>query len=332
MKPFRLMANSALFALLTGLASCGGGGGGQVAGIGGTGRIASGTITQFGSIFVNGVEYTVKNATCLVDDVDVSGQCNIDNLSVGMVVTVTGTVSGTQGTADKVVFAGDIEGPVTNLLPVLTNPAKKTFDILGMTVVIDSTPTTTTFKPPLTFTTLANNNVVEVSGFVDDKGVLQATYIEKKSDIPAPGTTIVKLSGIASTVGGSVGKGDNFDLNGITVSIAANADLTKIPGGRVNNGDLVEVRGTFTGATSLLATRVEPEDKTIGNDGDAVSIEGLISNFTGQSSFKVAGQAVDATNAILEPTNLQLSKDLQVEVEGTLTNGILIADKVSASD
>ena len=45
------------------LSGCGGGGGGDsLAGIGGTGKIASGTITGFGSIFVNDVEYHIDNA------------------------------------------------------------------------------------------------------------------------------------------------------------------------------------------------------------------------------------------------------------------------------
>ena len=43
------------------LASCGGGGGS--AGIGGTGITSGGTITGFGSIFVNGVKYNTDAAT-----------------------------------------------------------------------------------------------------------------------------------------------------------------------------------------------------------------------------------------------------------------------------
>jgi hypothetical protein len=52
----------ALLGLLLGLLSCGGG-------ISGTGRpvVASGTVTGFGSIIVNGIEFDTSDATILFD-------------------------------------------------------------------------------------------------------------------------------------------------------------------------------------------------------------------------------------------------------------------------
>ena len=59
---------AAATAALMALSGCGGGGGdGSLAGIGGTGKIASGTITGFGSIWVNGLEVeTPASAEVLV--------------------------------------------------------------------------------------------------------------------------------------------------------------------------------------------------------------------------------------------------------------------------
>ena len=73
------------------IAACGGGsgGGGTVAsgGIGGTG-VTSGTVSGFGSIFVNGIEFDTDGASRDVDDkVDVSNGTDDDTvLGSGVVV------------------------------------------------------------------------------------------------------------------------------------------------------------------------------------------------------------------------------------------------------
>jgi len=332
MTAFKLIAGSALLALFTGLVACGGGGGGgtQTAGIGGTGKIASGSITKFGSIFVNGVEYDINNATCSVDDSDVSGNCQI-NLALGMVVTVEGTVSGATGTASKVVFDANVEGPVVSLTTGMDG-LTKSFSVLGVSVSVDKA--VTLFDDSFagfSFDTLTANNVVEVSGFFDAGGTLQATYIEKKSDAAVFGTTPVELKGSASNVTGNGGPNDSFTLNGVTVTLLAGVDLSDMPGNRVSNGDFVEAKGILTGAASMDANRVEPESQTVGMDGDDVSIEGLISNFSGDlSNFQVAGQTVNASGSSLEPTTLQLANGLKVEVEGTLNGTTLVADTIEA--
>ncbi len=329
MKSFKQVACSALLAVTTGLAACGGGsGGGQLAGIGGTGKIASGSITKFGSIFVNGVEYDISNAACSVNDSDATGNCQA-NLSLGMVVTVEGTVSGTSGSAQRVVFDANVEGPVSG---VATDPdgLSKSFSVLGVGVRVDKA--TTVFESDaggFGFATLADNNVVEVSGFFDAGGTLQATFIELKASAASFGTTAVELKGSATGVTGNGGPGDGFTLNGVTVTLLPGVDLSDLPGNRVNNGDIVEARGILTGAASMDASRVQPEDTSLGSDGDELSVEGLVSNFSGDlSDFRVAGQAVNASGASLTPTGLQLSNGLKVEVGGTLSGNILVADEI----
>ncbi len=311
------------------LAGCGGGsGGGQTAGIGGTGKIASGTITGFGSIFVNGVEYETASADIRVDDSSASES----DLRIGMVVTVSGSDDGVTGIADSVVFDDDIEGPVVS---ITTGPdgLDRTFSVLGTSVIVDSA--TTAFDdstPGFSFSTLDNNDVVEISGFFDGAGVLHATFIEKKGVFP--GITEVELKGNAANAGASgAGVGDTFTINGITVNILAGADLSEVPGSLVTDGMFVEVKGNLSGATTLNATRIEEEDTTIGSEGDEVSLEGLVSGFTGNlASFTVAGQPVNAASATLEPASLQLANGIEVEVEGSIVGGILVANSIEARE
>ena len=101
------------------IAACGGGsgGGGTVAsgGIGGTG-VTSGTVSGFGSVFVNGIEFETDGASRNVDDeTDISNGRDDDTvLGIGMVVTIIGTVNddGVTGTAESIEYDDEVEGPV----------------------------------------------------------------------------------------------------------------------------------------------------------------------------------------------------------------------------
>ena len=90
------------------LTSCGPGT--QVAGIEGSGApapiTATGPVTGFGSIFVNGVEYTTTSAQIHIDDQPGSES----QLAVGEIVTVTGTLNADDmtGTATQVIFLGNV--------------------------------------------------------------------------------------------------------------------------------------------------------------------------------------------------------------------------------
>ena len=75
-----------------GFAACGGGGSAG-GGIGGTGK-AIGAITDFGSVFVNGVEFETSSSTFIVED---NPNPTEDDLAIGMRVTVNGTINADHG-------------------------------------------------------------------------------------------------------------------------------------------------------------------------------------------------------------------------------------------
>jgi len=339
MRAFQRLLQSTFIALAVLLTGCGGGsGGGSVAsgGIGGTGQIASGTITAFGSIFVNGIEFfDVNTANCIINGTDKTGNC-LNNLQLGMVVKVAGTNNGTTGNATQITFDNDVDGPVSNLAALAPGDVTRTFTVLNTAVLIDSA--STKFFG-ITFSSLANKEVVNVSGFFDNTGLLHATYVEGKGTVNF-GTTQVEVKGVVSaTTGGSAGMtGDMFtvnDINGtnnITVTLVAGADLSKMSGGVVSNGDSVEVEGILTSASAISASRVEPQNNTIGTDGDEVSVEGLITNFTNQDNFMVNGQQVNASSATFSPATLmlQLANGIKVDVEGTISGSTIIATGIEA--
>jgi hypothetical protein len=325
---------TSLVAGIIALAGCGGGGGTNVAGIGGTGKTISGTITDFGSIFVNDVEYEIDNASFTIND-DSSPGLSQDDLRIGMVVTLTGNDDGTVGVASQVVYDNDIKGPVSGLADVPGFAGvKQSFSVFGAAGVVDVADTTfdDSDAPGFSFATLAEGDIVEVSGLFDSSNTLVATYIEKTDDLD-PGNSEVELKGTPDA-GTDAGVGESFTINGVTVNIVAGTDLSDVPGNRVTDTQFIEVKGILvtTGPDIIDAIRIEQEDGDMDSEDGEASIEGFVTDFIDNSSFKVSGQQVDATGAEFEPAGLVLRNDLRVEVEGTIINGILNAENVELED
>ena len=164
-----------LLALL--LISCGGASSNS-GGIGGSGMTSQGSVSGYGSIIVNGTEFDTTNARIIVEgqEIGIGDAVVLNNLEVGMVVTVYGTDSNNP-VADRVTYNDNVEGPVESITPV--NATRKDIVVLGQTVIVN---VVTEFKGT-TFADLdaiaVNNDVVEVSGFVDDQGDIYATFLEK---------------------------------------------------------------------------------------------------------------------------------------------------------
>ncbi len=317
----RAFTQLSILLLLGGLSACGGGGTGSSAslggGIGGTGVTAAGTITALGSISVNGVRYDTSSAAITVD-----GKIATENdLKLGMFVTVKGTVdsSGISGTANSVDFDDNVQGPVTGLDPATAGNPTRTFTVLGMTVVTDKV--STVFEGS-SISTLADGDLVEASGLIDNTGKLQATRIEKKSSF-FPDSSEVEVKGTVSSL-----NNNTFTLGSLAVTTAGGVDLSAI-----QNGSRVEVKGTLDAAqTNIFATSVKLEDSLFDSTASKVSLEGIVSNFVSNSSFDVSAQPVDASSASFEPAGQTLVDGLEVEVEGSVVNGTLIATKVELHD
>ena len=111
-------AAMALFTILL-LVACGGGGGGGTTPTSGssTRSVSSGEIEGFGSVIVNGVRFNTDSSEFEVENETSSSQ---DDLNVGMQVVVEGSIddNGTTGTATRVRFEDNLEGPITQRYPV----------------------------------------------------------------------------------------------------------------------------------------------------------------------------------------------------------------------
>ena len=331
-KPLRLLTT--LFSMLVSIAmlnACGGGGGGSdtTAGIGGTG-IAVGKITDFGSVYVNGRIFNTNQSQFIVDG---DSNANQDDLSIGMVVLLR--VETNNGTfTDKaidVVYDDEVEGPVSNVTPDPIDATLLTVNVFGQTITIDDTNTlfedsSVTPDPNYGFATIAVNDVIEVSGFRTSATEITATYVEKTDDLN-PGNSEVELRG---TIGNYAG-GSNFTVDGVTINIDMNTELD-VPNRILVNGMYVEVEGIIQANQSVNADKVEQEDEDFDDDVDDVSFQGLISNYVSDADFEIDGQSIDASGAQFSPATATLADGLEVEVEGDIVGGVLIADELEVRE
>jgi Domain of unknown function (DUF5666) len=307
---------------LAALVACGGGGGTQMAGggIGGTG-VSFGAVTQLGSIFVNGVEFDTDSATVMLNG-DPGPDVGMDShrgLKKGMVVRVNGDFDDKAGTAAKVEYEDNLEGPITLITVIDANT--KQLIVLGQTVIIDDTQTQ---YENTSFAMIAQSDFVEVSGLPDDMGRIRATFVEKKLSPPAA----VEVKGLVQNVD-TMSK--TFMLNALTVDYGS-AALVDFSASDPANGQFVEVKGTtFNGLDQLVADSVELKlDGLAAEDSPRVEVEGFVTAFTSSSQFTVGNQPVATTANTLFVGGLQseIALGSKLEVEGSLANGVLTATKV----
>ena len=320
---------AAIFLLVTCsslLVACGGSDSETTAGIGGTG-IVYGKITGFGSVHVNGGKFEIDTSTFIVDGDVLVGQAGQDQLAAGMVVQLSvETLDGEfTNTALKVVYDDETEGPIETLPVLDLSGNKKTFTILGNNFTIDQT--TTIFSGTCFDGTgcIGKDDVVEISGFRTSATDVVATYVEKKGAFPV--TTEVEFKGNVSTPITDT----TFMLGSVTVTF----DRTDLPSGAVlTDGQAVEVKGTYLAVNSVDANDIEFEQEDFGDDVDDIDLQGIVLIYNGINNFFIGSQHVDASTADFSPTSLK-GMDLlgmNIEVEGEIVDGTLIADEAEARD
>ncbi len=305
----------ALLAVL-GLASCADSGGG----IGGTGYVSNGTITAFGSVVVNGVEFDTKNADVIIEGRPrgTGNQAALDNLDVGQAVVVEGTENddGSTGTATRIRFTPNVKGPVTAI-----DMAAKRFVILGQTIATDDK---TEFKNT-TFETLAPGDLLEVSGFMSVAGVIQATYVRKMPEFFDP-LTEVEAKGIVRQPDSDI---KIFKLNGLIVYYGL-AAMSSLPDGMPRSGQLVHVRGKVGAGITLIATEIELADEARITSAGRFVLEGFITDFVSISNFTVGNVQVQASadTKFIGGQSEELAAGIRIRVRGRLMDGILQAQLI----
>ena len=329
-----------LYCLL--LTSCGGGGGLSAGGgIDGSGIMSAGVVSAFGSIVVNGTRFDTSEAEIIVNGVQgVGDDFVLANLDIGRVVTVEGTISqdGLNATADRVVYSDNVAGPVTSVgIPDLTTNDMEIM-VMGQIVVVNFL---TKFKPDTYgYYSIAPNDMVNVSGYLDDTGAIRATFIENTGVFsPGPGIPVeVEVKGHVMNLQNS-GPAKTFEINDLTVNYTSIAG--DLPQGIPAEDQFVEVEGTLdTLGGVMVATDIELGDDLDGEDVDEFEIMGFVTEIistVGIIEFKIGNQEVHvdpATAVFVDGDVNDIDWGKKLEAEGRLEGGILYAEEIEfwASD
>jgi hypothetical protein len=311
------------------LVSCSGSGGPFFAsgGIDGSGVISQGSISGFGSIFVNGTEFDTSNAAIIINGVEIGigDDAARQNLDIGRVITAEGKRFEDPNTAvaDRVTYSNNVKGPVVSILEI--DDVTKEIVVLGQTVIVN---TATNFKHT-TFDTIAENDVVEVSGLFDDTGAIYATFI---------GKTVGGVPGLEVEVTGYTVNLDpvlrSFEINGLTVDYSS-ADTSGLPGGMPDEGLFVEVQGTLDAiGEEMVASKIQPGDKLDAVDAAEIEVTGFVTDFSSSSEFTVGNQPVQTGEDTLfvDGTQANISLGRKLEAEGILVDGVLLATEIEFWD
>ena len=337
----RIVASSGIALLLTALAGCGGSGSSDAPATpntpSATDQTTIGQITGFGSIYVNGIEFDTVGASYEVDDAMASDD---DALAVGMVVKVEGSVSadGLTGKAFSVSYDDDIEGVVENLA-VTDDPDVKTFVVMDVTIVADANKTNfDNDDSSFSFDTIADGDVVEVSGDYGPDDRLYATYIEKQD----ADDDEYEAKGVVSLYDG----GSNFVLelrNGSTLNVTV-APGAEIPSVGIADDQYVEVEGTIddpaAATKTLTAFKVELEDDDrLDDDDNEVEVKGILNYDTESDTWFVKdiplaiGGGTEYSPLSLETMLAdQSAAGLFVEVEGDYVGDVLQVEKIELEE
>lgn len=284
------------------------GGGGAT----GTGYVAFGTVEDFGSVFVNGIEFFTEGADIAIDGV--SGQPE-SRLRVGMPVRVEGTVAadGATGQATRVAYDADLRGTADG--PAFATNDGAAVRVHGLVLRLEDD---TRYEGLLGPAAIAAGDRLVASGLRDDgTGTIRATYVARS----AAGAGTV-LTGVASAVGPS-----SFVVGDVTVAF----DTASVPG--LADGRVVRARGPAEPQGGLLAA----SDVSVVSGalsaaaGAPGSAEGVVARRTA-TGFTLGGLVVrvDRETKYRNGTASQVVDGVLVEAEGTVqADGSLLAQAVS---
>ncbi len=324
----RTMLRLMLLGFLVGMHwGCGGGGGSQAGGgIGGTGLYASsvGTVTEFGSVVVNGVRYETPNARVIVEN-DLKGtgdEAVIQNLAVGMVVRVVGRLNPDgSGMAEGVFFSADLQGPVENLIAL--DARTRRVLILGQAVIIDDR----TFFRNTAPSALSEGMVLDVSGYVDENGIILATFVGKIAESLPPGGP-VKIKGEVQDLDTGA---KTFRIGALEIDYTA---ATRVPPTVPESGQFLEVRGRLQAPGLLIADRLELEEDNGSAAFETIDLEGIVTQIRSSAEFKLGRQIVRTDQATAWTTIMpeELTPGIRVVVRGALLDGAILAREIRLSE
>ena len=288
------------------LGSCGGSD--STAGIEGTGSpvIATGAVTSFGSVYVNGERFITRNASVTLNGVTASE----DDIQAGMVVEIHGMTDPDSGEmlAEKVIYERNLLGTITAIEKL--DAEAQLITLLGQRVYVAND----SVLDGIEFDELTVGDTVEVSGFINNEGLFESTRLEEAD--------VVNLSEVSGKVSQLDRDNQRFRLRDLRV------DYSEATFGNGTADDIeadarVKVKGSVNSDNTLLATQITFQTRTAPEADTRILLEGIIDSFTGLNTFTLDGYNINAADARIHGGRAeQLQVGVRVSIEGVVdTNG-----------
>ncbi|WP_144290209.1 DUF5666 domain-containing protein [Ideonella sp. A 288] len=285
---------------------------------------AVGVISAFGSVVVNGVRFNDSGAAITIND----AAATREQLRVGMMVELEGRLDRCPqpdlgvctGQATRIRFRNNLVGPVTTV-----NRLRNTLTVMGQTVELDE-ETIVDGAVVDDIGGLQVGDVVAVSGLRireqdRTRDRLRARLLQRTGGF-VNGTTGISVVGEVT----DVVDGTSFGIGPVRVRVQASCGL---PTGGVQRGQFVEVTGKAFGAGGFDCDRVQVRERIGMPDASSVELEGYVSDVVSIGNFRLDGMGVNAALATLrDGTAADLANGRRVEVEGVVTDGVLVASRL----
>ena len=280
---------------------------------GGSGSPMLGTIDAFSSIVVDGRTIDTSSAIFWVEGQRASQGDLRQGQSIAVLTDQTGTA------ANGVFYRANVKGPATSVNVIDATLARAELTVLGQTV---RTNATTTFNN-VDVGNITAGDLYEISGFVDQAGVIEASYVERKSSL-AEYKVMGTLTNLTATT---------FTLTGLTVDFQTatleNFDVA------IADGDVVEVRGTpsaFTTPNQLDASEVERLPTLRVGDTTPVEVDGIVDRFGSSTDFDVQTVPIttDGSTTYQNGDANSVALGVKLVVRGSIqSDGTLLATSVT---
>jgi hypothetical protein len=284
--------------------------------LGGTapsGQVASGAISRFGSVWVDGAEYATSGASISIDGTATTEAA----LAAGRVAVVSATrASGTTpGTARSVVVFTRLVGVVTAV-----DLAAHTLTVLGQTVRVTGDSSVAEGLAPTEPAGLLNGQLLAVDGYRTSTGVI-ASRID-----PGVAGTLLRVSGQVSALNGPA---QTFLIGGTKIDYAGVSGGA--PAGLATGRYLIASGLTTAGLVTLNATQLVLQDEaTAGASGTNGVVHGAVTRYGTSTDFDVAGQRVSTGTTTVYGIGGTVALDVEIEVAGRYdAAGALVADTIA---
>lgn len=316
-KPRHIWLGVAALLLLAG--GCGSGSDSLSAsgGIGGSG-VTVGEVSDYGSIFVNGIELDTAQAEIYVegDLVGAGDQAVADHLPIGQRVVVQGDIENERsGNALRVDAFYYVEGPVWQVEQVDAQTVG--LDVMGQTVYVD--PQTT--LAGIALADLAQDMVLQVSGTLDAQGAVHAGHVA----LLAEAMTVDRTVTVKGRVQDLDLDADRFRINDLVVDCSQVVDAAEL----LQEDGSIAVEGTLSDAI-LVATSLQRFETDLFDSMEEFSIDGFIAAPSGAGQWRMGPYRIRIDVATgfegLEPDDL--AAGIRVVVQGRLRARLLEARRV----